>query len=182
MFPPVTTHVRSIPVVTFMALLVDCERSFQLFRYAKGGTVNLRALGSCLNETFFSGLRDIDITNQGVLRPDQIPKAMSTACLLMESRLDDSRGFYMKTTKRCPVYNIPSTVLSSSEAGDNELSSQEQSPVIEIRSHPAFGDNRHRRRLKKKPLWIIRTVMHKGQCQYVRRVVIKGARKTWTTT
>ena len=147
-FPPATTHIKSIPIVTFMSLLLDCERSIQLFRYVKGGTFNLRALGSAMNETFFSGLRDIDVASQGVIAPDQIPKAMSTACLLMESRLDEERGFYMKTTKRCPVYTVPSFTNVTASFDISESSSQEKSSMIEFREHQAFDDKSHKRRWK----------------------------------
>ena len=145
-FPPATTHVKSIPIVTFMSLLIACERTFQMFRYVKTGTLNLRAIGSSLNETFFSSLRDIDITNQGILRPDQIPRAMSTACLLMEARLDESRGFHMKTTKRCPVYKTQTTMKMTTEPDESDPVSQENSSVIEFRSHPVFDNKCSKRR------------------------------------
>ena len=51
----------------------------------------MRALGSLEAEYFFSGFQDLDPKGSGVLRPDDVSAAISTACELTETRFDPNR-------------------------------------------------------------------------------------------
>ena len=87
-FPPTTGYVKSIPVTTFLGILISCERAIQLHRFVIGGSYNYRGLGSNMNETFFASFRDLDPKGTGVLRPDDFPRAMSISCTLLQTRLN----------------------------------------------------------------------------------------------
>ena len=52
-FPPVSTHINSVPIKNLEGLLISCERVIQLYQYSPNGFFNMRALGSMLCETFF---------------------------------------------------------------------------------------------------------------------------------
>ena len=90
-FPPPGSHVNGIPVVMFEGLMTNIERRIQLFPFVKKGSYNVRALGSLEAENFFSGFQDLDPKGSGVLRPDDVSAAISTACELTEARFDPNR-------------------------------------------------------------------------------------------
>ena len=79
-FPPPGSHVNSIPVVMFEGLMTNIERRIQLFPFVKRGHFNVRALGSLESENFFGAFQDLDPKGSGVLRPDDVGAALSTAC------------------------------------------------------------------------------------------------------
>ena len=90
-FPPIASYVDGIPRVNFLGLLISTERFLQLPLFVQGGTFNVRSLGSQMNETFFSTFRDLDPRSDGVLSPRDLPKTMSIACQLLETKLDPER-------------------------------------------------------------------------------------------
>ena len=92
-FPPPGSHINGIPLVMFEGLLTNIERRIQLFPFVKKGSYNVRALGSLENENFFGDFQDLDPSGSGVIRPDDVSAAISTACELSESRLDPNRYF-----------------------------------------------------------------------------------------
>ena len=59
--------------------------------YSTVPSFNVRALGSQMNETFFSIFVHLDALGRGVLAPSYIPIAMSHACKLIEMKMDPSR-------------------------------------------------------------------------------------------
>ena len=89
--PPVTSYVKDIPITTFCGMVLASERAIQLHGVVKGGSLNFRALGSNINETYFAGFRDLDPKGSGVLRPDELPRAMSVSCTLLQTRMDQQR-------------------------------------------------------------------------------------------
>ena len=91
MFPPPGRNIRNMPVVMFEGILLNIDRRTQLFSIARGGCYNARALGSLDSETFFSGFQDLDPNGSGVLRADDVPKAMETASYLLNAYLDSNR-------------------------------------------------------------------------------------------
>ena len=90
-FPPVMSYVNDIPLGNFQGLLLSTERYLQLFALVNEGCFNVRSLGSQQNETFFGSFRDLDPQGAGVLKPDELPRAMSVACQLLEARLDPDK-------------------------------------------------------------------------------------------
>ncbi|CAG2242669.1 unnamed protein product [Mytilus edulis] len=83
-FPPPGRHVKGIPI---------------------SGAYNVRALGSLESENFFGQFQDLDPKGSGVLRPDDVSTAISTACELTQARFDPNRVFYMNTS-RAKVYPV----------------------------------------------------------------------------
>jgi hypothetical protein len=57
------------------------------------------ALGSLEAENLFGEFQDLDPKGVGVLRPDDIPIAISTACELLSVRMDAKKSFFMQTSK-----------------------------------------------------------------------------------
>ena len=57
----------------------------------KTGAYNPRALGSLEVENFFGEFQELDPSGSGVIRADDIPKALSTASELIEARLNPNR-------------------------------------------------------------------------------------------
>ena len=90
-FPPPGTHVKGIPHIMFEGLLTNIERRIQIIPFVKSGACNPRALGSLEAENFFGEFQELDPKGSGVIRPDDIPKAISTACELIGARLDPNR-------------------------------------------------------------------------------------------
>lgn len=90
-FPPYGTHVVGVPHIMFEGILTNVERRIQIIPYIKSGTYNPRSLGSLEAENFFGEFQDLDPRGSGVIRPDDIPKALSTACQLIEARLNPCR-------------------------------------------------------------------------------------------
>nr|KAG5713852.1 hypothetical protein BaRGS_024479 [Batillaria attramentaria] len=50
-------------------------------------------------ENFFGAFQDLDPSGSGILRPDDVPKAIASACELIGTRLDKDRLFFMHTSK-----------------------------------------------------------------------------------
>jgi hypothetical protein len=90
-FPPPCAYIKNIPIVLFEGLLTNIERKIQLYTFAKSGTYNVRSVGSLDIENFFGTFQDIDPKGTGVLRPDDIPMALSVAAELMDAKLDANR-------------------------------------------------------------------------------------------
>ena len=80
----------------FEGLMTNIDRRIQLFSFVRNQAYNVRALGSLEAENLFGEFQDIDPKGVGVLRPDDIPIAMSTACELLSVRMD---AFFMQTSK-----------------------------------------------------------------------------------
>lgn len=93
-FPPYGAYVKDIPLVLFEGLLTNIERKLQLFPFTKKGCYNVRAVGSMDIENFFGTFQDIDPRGAGVLRPSDIPTAVSVAIELMEAKMDPERYKY----------------------------------------------------------------------------------------
>ena len=129
-FPPPTTHVSTIPIQNFEGLLISCERIPQMYNIVPKGNFNVRALGSQMNETFFSSFADLDSQRnyKGVLKPSEVPKAMSRACKLLELRMDPSRKFAF-VTKRNQTYPIKEFELASDSRQIEEFPSPFPSPL-----------------------------------------------------
>ena len=98
-FPPPGSHIRGVPMVMFEGLMTNIDRRLQLFSYVKKGSYNVRSLGSLEAENLFGQFQDLDPKGTGVIRPDDVPNAISTACELLCYRMDDSKTFYMHTSK-----------------------------------------------------------------------------------
>lgn len=90
-FPPTTAYINNIPQVLFEGLLTNIERKLQLVTFTKRGCYNVRAVSSLDIENFFGSFQDIDPRGSGVLRPDDIPSAISVAVELLDAKLNPNR-------------------------------------------------------------------------------------------
>ena len=150
-FPPPGMHIKGVPVVMFEGLLTNIERRMQQFSFVKKGTYNVRSLGSLEAENMFGEFQDLDPKVTGVVRPDDIPCAIGTACELLSYRMDDTKHFYMHTSKaKCyPMH----TLLQCREA-ENELfyCNPHEITAIEPKDHLFDSQSRRTKRSVKRKL------------------------------
>ncbi|VDI80060.1 Hypothetical predicted protein [Mytilus galloprovincialis] len=99
-FPPPGLHVKGIPHIMFEGLLTNIERRIQIIPFVKSGTYNSRALGSLEAENFFWAFQDLDPKGSGIIRPDDVPAAIRTACDLIGTRLDPNRNHIFDSPER----------------------------------------------------------------------------------
>ena len=100
-FPPPGSHILGIPQIMFEGLMTNIDRRIQLFSYVKKGNYNVRALGSLEAENLFGAFQD----RSGVIRPDDIPAALNTACEILTARMDSTKPFHIHTS-RAKVYPL----------------------------------------------------------------------------
>ena len=141
-FPPPGMHIKGIPMVMFEGMLTNIERRMQLFSFVKKGTYNVRSLGSLEAENLFGEFQDLDPKGTGVIRPDDVPCAISTACELLSYRMDETKPFFMHTSKaKCyPMH----TLLQCREA-ENELLYCNPHVVASIEPRDHLFDSESRR-------------------------------------
>ncbi|VDI25545.1 Hypothetical predicted protein [Mytilus galloprovincialis] len=104
-FPPPGRYVKDIPIVLYEGLLIHIDRRSQLYAFTNGA-YNARSIGTLDIENLFGAFQDWDAKGTGVLRADEVPEAMLTACDLYNTRLNEARGFYMHTSAS-RVYPVP---------------------------------------------------------------------------
>ena len=90
---------KGIPQVMFEGLMTNIDQHIQLFSFVRNQAYNVRALGSLEAENLFGEFQDLDPKGVGVLRPDDIPIAISTACELLSVKMDAKKSFFMQTSK-----------------------------------------------------------------------------------
>ncbi|VDI01697.1 Hypothetical predicted protein [Mytilus galloprovincialis] len=140
-FPPPGSHVRGIPLIMFEALMTNIDRRIQLFSFVKGGTYNVRSLGSLEAENFFGEFQDLDPKGCGVLRPDDIPCAIGTACELLSIRMDDKKSFFMQTS-RSKIYPVHPVIDESQSDHNTMFFNPSKIQLIEPKDH--FFDSSER--------------------------------------
>ena len=89
-FPPQSSYIRGIPIITYEALLAHLERKIQMYAFTPGG-YNVRAIGTLEVEQFFGTFRDIDPAGIGTPRPDDIPRMMTRVADITNCRMDPER-------------------------------------------------------------------------------------------
>ncbi|CAH1782775.1 unnamed protein product [Owenia fusiformis] len=136
-FPPITNKIKDIPITTFEGIILSTERIMQMHLFTGERSFNVRALGSQMSETYFSSFRDLDPQGDGVLKPADIPKAMSISCQLLDIRLNPDRGFCFNTTRRKPVY-VERPLGVSVQAEDD--SDGEQGLAVQL-AHLSFRED-----------------------------------------
>ena len=104
-FPPYGSHIRGIPNIMFQGLLTNIERRMQLFPYVKSQRYNVRALGSLEIENFFGEFQDLDPKGSGIIKAEEVPAALESACQLLSTRLLPTRSFHMSLSN-AKVYPV----------------------------------------------------------------------------
>lgn len=105
-FPPYGSHIRGIPLVMFQGFLTNIDRRMQIVPYIKSGTYNVRALGSLEVENFFGQFQDLDPKGSGVLKAEEVPAALESACQLLQTCMRKDRKFDMVISRKTKVYPI----------------------------------------------------------------------------
>ena len=76
---------RKSEATTSYVRMTNIERRIQLFTFVKKGAYHVRALGSLEAENIFGEFQDLDPKSRGVIRPDDIPSALSRAYELLQT-------------------------------------------------------------------------------------------------
>ena len=100
-------------------LFMDVVRWIQLFPYVKSGKYNVRSLGSLEAENFFGEFQDLDPKGSGIIKADEVPAALETACQMLKTRIKPDRKFHMNLS-RAKMYPIKDLMVE----GDAESQSQ----------------------------------------------------------
>ncbi|XP_060589874.1 uncharacterized protein LOC132745056 [Ruditapes philippinarum] len=149
-FPPYGRFVKGIPHVMFEGLLTNIERKIQITPFVKSGAFCPRSLGSLEAENFFGEFQDLDPKGSGVIRPDDIPKALQTACELISTRRNPERKFYMHTS-RAKVYDVHELMDSVEDGFDQTCYMTPEyvsriCPRNHIFDHPFRAKRKHAKR------------------------------------
>lgn len=98
-FPPYGLYVRGIPHGIYQGFLTNIEICIQIFPYVKSGVYNVRMLDSLEAENLFGEFQDLDPKGSGVIKAEDIPNALESACQLQKTRLMPERPFHMALSK-----------------------------------------------------------------------------------
>ena len=100
-FLPYGSHIRGVANIMFQGYLTNIDRRVQLFPLVK----SVRTLGSLEAENFFGEYQDLDPKGSGVIKAEDIPAALESACQMNPTRLMPGRPFYMSLS-RAKVYPL----------------------------------------------------------------------------
>ena len=93
-FPPPGIFIKDISLVEYEGLLTSIERRIQLYSMVPGNNYNCRAISTLDSESFFSCFQDLHPAGSGILKPKEVPNALSAACDILSSKMDASRYFH----------------------------------------------------------------------------------------
>ena len=120
-FPPCGFYVRGIPHVMFQGFLTNIDRRIQIIiPYVKSGAYNVRTLGSLEAENLFGEFQDLDPKGSGVIKAEDIPAALESACQLQKTPLMAERPFHMSLSK-AKVYPNHELMDQGVSEDDNEF-------------------------------------------------------------
>ncbi|CAC5423344.1 unnamed protein product [Mytilus coruscus] len=105
-FQPYGSHIRWIPLVMFQGFLTNIDRRIKIVPYIKSRTYNVRALGSLEVENFFGQFQDLDHKGSGVIKAEEVPAALESACQLLKTCMRKDRKFDMVISRKTKVYPI----------------------------------------------------------------------------
>lgn len=119
-FPPCGFYVRGIPHIMSQGFLTNIDRRIQIIPYVKSGAYNVRTLRSLEAENLFGEFQDLDPKGSGVIKAEDIPAALESACQLQKTRLMAERPFHMSLSK-AKVYPNHELMDQGVSEDDNEF-------------------------------------------------------------
>ena len=150
-FPPKTTHIAGIPILTFEAILHCTSTRFSLYHQAEKNMYNTRSISTLAIESFFSDLSRFEFSGSGNPKAVDIPKLVSHVVHINSTKHDPERGFEFTTSTRD---NYPVHVMSESEFGEDDGNESNSA-----RNHP-FDYPIHNARKKKRKDFVISKPKH----------------------
>ncbi|CAC5383533.1 unnamed protein product [Mytilus coruscus] len=146
-FPPPGAFIKGIPIVMNEGLLTNIDRRLQLFPFVKPGMYNIRSLGNLEAENLFGAFQDLDPKGSGVIRPDDIPSALSTSCEMLCYRFNKKQRISSPNKARVyPFHELLElqSITSSAETSNKVPFAEEcvekhaelkmQCPVTDVRN------------------------------------------------
>ena len=92
-FPPLGGSIKDISLVEFEGFLMNIDRRIQLFAAVPGNHYNARSLGSLDSENILGSFQDLHPSGTGILTPKEVPNAISTACEILSTKMDENRYY-----------------------------------------------------------------------------------------
>ena len=145
-FPPKTTHIAGIPILTFEAILHCTSTRFSLYHQAERNMYNTRSISTLAIESFFSDLTRFEFSGSGNPKAVDIPKLVSHVVHINSTKHDPERGFEFTTSTRD---NYPVHVMSQSEFGEDDGNESNSA-----RNHAFDYPVPHTRKKKRKEFFI----------------------------
>ena len=154
-FPPQTTHIKGIPVVTFEGILQGIDTRFHLYSLSSKKTYNHRAISTLAIETFFGNLSRLEYTSTGNPKSTQVHLLMGHMLKLQQHHNDPDRGFHMITTLRpfYPDYNNPSGNVATSSEDDSTDDDDDSDDAVKITARTHGFDTKSVHQRKKRQKW-----------------------------
>ena len=90
-FPPSGSHISDFPIVMFECFIKNFERKIQLYSCVKSGCFNSHTISSLDSENFFPDFQKFDPKETGTIRPEDIPRAISTARKVIQAKMNPDR-------------------------------------------------------------------------------------------
>ena len=91
MYPPPSTHIKGIPVVTFEGILQNISTRIALYKYAKNHTYNQCAVSTLSVENFFGQITSMEFSGLECPKSTDVMRPMGHAIQLIHHRLDPNR-------------------------------------------------------------------------------------------
>lgn len=125
-YPPPMTHVYSIPVQTFEAMMQSISTRIRLYSYARKHAFNHRSVSSLGVESFFSDLTVVEITGSGCPKAYQIPKLISIITEYNTAKHNPAKIFNMDPRRgvKYPARLLDRTSGSSASDDDSDQNAQ----------------------------------------------------------
>lgn len=101
-YPPASTHVKGLPIVTYEGILHNISMRLILYSIANNNTYNQRSVSTLGIESFFADLSRAEFTQTGCPKACQIPKLMSAVCEINTHKHNPNKGFTMDQRRGAP--------------------------------------------------------------------------------
>ena len=148
-FPPPSTHVKGIPIITFKGLLWGISTRIMLYHFAKIGTFNNKAISTLCIESFFSSLSKADFTMTGCPKATQIHRTIPIMMMYNTMKHNPDKKFAMDVHQGVPYpgYELePRSSSFSSSTSDNvqfkahKFDLNSQCGKKHFKCNPSLGD------------------------------------------
>ena len=90
-YPPSSTYIKGIPIVTYESILQNISLHIAMYKYAKNNSYNQRAISTLPVENFFGDLTAMEFSGLGCPKSTDIMRLMAHVIQLNHHRLDPTR-------------------------------------------------------------------------------------------
>ena len=122
-YPPPSTHVKGIPIVTYEGILQGISTRILLYKLAWNLTFNNRAISTLAIESFFASLSKADFTMMGCPKATQIHRILPIMMQYNSYKHDLDKKFDMDSRQGSPYphYELESRWTVPQPAQSDEI-------------------------------------------------------------